>query len=101
MPHPISASSRTSPSGPRRPPIRAARVLATGELRVRGWVWWLSLLWVAISTGGAAFLFAMTTQTCSDVCADGVIWFPQWNGEPGVIVAVGAVAAVVWILLAI
>ena len=97
----MPASSRTSPPGPRRPSIRAARVLATGGLRGRGWVWWLSLLWVAMGTGGAAYAFAMTTQTCSDVCADGVIWFPQWNGEPGVIVAVGAVAAVVWILLAI
>jgi hypothetical protein len=43
----------------------------------------------------------MTTQTCSDVCADGVLWFPQWNGEPGVIVAVGVLAAAVWILLTI
>ena len=43
----------------------------------------------------------MTTQTCSDVCADGVLWFPQWNGEPGVITAAGALAAAVWILLTI
>ena len=43
----------------------------------------------------------MTTQTCSDVCADGVLWFPQWNEEPGVIIAVGALAAAVWILLTI
>jgi hypothetical protein len=42
----------------------------------------------------------MTTQTCSYECAGGVLWFPQWNGEPGVIIAVGALAAVVWILLA-
>jgi hypothetical protein len=70
-------------------------------LRVRGWVWWLSLLWVAIGAGGAGYAFAMTTQTCSDVCADGVLWFPQWNGEPGVIIAVGALAAAVWILLTI
>ena len=43
----------------------------------------------------------MTTQTCSDVCADGVLWFPQWNGEPRVITAVGALAAAAWILLTI
>jgi hypothetical protein len=42
----------------------------------------------------------MTTQTCSDECASGVLSFPQWNGEPGVIIAVAALAAVVWILLA-
>ncbi len=70
-------------------------------LRVRGWVRWLSLLWLAIGAGGAGYALIMTTQTCSDVCADGVLWFPQWNGEPGVIIAVGALAAAVWILLAI
>jgi hypothetical protein len=43
----------------------------------------------------------MTTQTCSNECANGVLWFPQWNGEPGVIIAVGALAAAVWVLLAI
>jgi hypothetical protein len=43
----------------------------------------------------------MTTRTCSNECASGVLWFPQWNGEPGVIVAVGALAAVVWVLLAL
>lgn len=43
----------------------------------------------------------MTTQTCSNECASGGLWFPQWNGEPGVIIAVGALAAVVWMLLAI
>jgi hypothetical protein len=75
--------------------------MAIAGLRVRDWVWWLSLLWVAIGAGGAGYAFIMTTQTCSDVCADGVLWFPQWNGEPGAIIAVGALAAAVWILLTI
>jgi hypothetical protein len=43
----------------------------------------------------------MTTQTCSDVCASGVISFFQWNGEPWVIIAAGTLAAAVWMLLAI
>jgi hypothetical protein len=43
----------------------------------------------------------MTAQTCSGVCASGVISFFQWNGEPRVIIAVGALAAAVWMLLAI
>ncbi len=42
----------------------------------------------------------MTTQACSYECASGMLWFPQWNGEPGVIIAAGALAAVVWMLLA-
>jgi hypothetical protein len=69
--------------------------------KATSWVWWLSLLWVAIGVGGAGYAFAMTTQTCSDVCASGVISFFQWNGEPRVIVALGVLAAVIWILLAI
>lgn len=64
-------------------------------------MWSLSLLWVAIGASGAGYAFAMSTQTCSDECASGMISFFQWNGEPGVIIAVGALAAVVWILLAI
>ena len=100
MPRPISVSGRASPPG-RRPSFLAVRALVTGRLRDRGWVWWLSLLWMAIGASGAGYAFAMTTQTCSDVCADGVLWFPQWNGEPGVITAVGALAAAVWILLTI
>ena len=101
MPRPISASGTSGSPGTRRPSFLPARALAAGGFRDRGWVWWLSLLWVAIGASGAGYAFAMTTQTCSDVCADGVIWFPQWNGEPGVIVAVGALAAAIWIMLAI
>jgi hypothetical protein len=101
MPRPIPVSGSASPPGRRRPSFLAARALATGGLRDRGWVWWLSLLWVAIGVSGAGYALAMTTQTCSNECANGVLWFPQWNGEPGVIIAVGALAAVVWILLAI
>jgi hypothetical protein len=89
-----------TPPGARWPSFRDARALVSGGLRVRGWVWWLSLLWVALGTGGAGYAFIMTTQTCSNVCAEGFLQFPQWNGEPGVIVVVGAVAAGVWLLLA-
>ena len=90
-----------SPPSRNWPSFRDARALVLGGLRVRGWVWSLSLLWVAIGASGAGYAFAMTTQTCSNECANGVLWFPQWNGEPGVIIAVGALAAVVWMLLAI
>ena len=90
-----------SPPSRNWPSFRDARALVLGGLRVRGWVWSLSLLWVAIGASGAGYAFAMTTQTCSNECAGGVLWFPQWNGEPGVIIAVGALAAVVWMLLAI
>lgn len=67
----------------------------------RGWVWWLSLLWVALGASGAGYAFALTTQTCSLECSSGPLWFPKWNGEPRVIEAMIALAAVVWVLLAI
>lgn len=101
MPRPISVSGRASPPSRRRPSFLAARALVTGGWRDRGWVWWLSLLWVAIGASGAGYAFAMTTQTCSGVCASGVISFFQWNGEPRVITVVGGLAAGVWMLLAI
>jgi hypothetical protein len=44
----------------------------------------------------------MTTQTCSsDKCTSGAAlsWFPQWNSEPRVIIAVGILAAAAWVLL--
>ncbi len=90
-----------SPPGRNWPSFCDARALVLGGLRVRGWVWSLSLLWVATGASGAGYAFAMTTQTCSNECPNGGLWFPQWNGEPGVIIAVGALAAVVWMLLAI
>jgi hypothetical protein len=101
MPRPISVGGRGGPPGRRRPSFLAGRALVAAGLRGRGWVWRLSLLWVAIGASGAGYAFAMTTRTCSNVCADGVLWFPQWNGEPGVMVAVGGLAAVAWMLLAI
>jgi hypothetical protein len=81
--------------------IPGASAMVIAGLRVRGWVWRLSLLWVAIGAGGAGYAFAMTTQTCSYDCASGGLWFPQWNGEPRVIIAVGTLAAAVWMLLTI
>lgn len=95
MPHASSVSGKASPPGRRRPSSRGALALVIEGLRGRSWVWSLSLLWVALGASGAGYAFAMTTQTCSDECASGVISFPQWNGEPGVIIAVAALAAAV------
>jgi hypothetical protein len=72
-----------------------------GCLRVRGWVWLLSMLWAAIGTGGAGYAFVMSTQTCNNACVRDTFLFPEWTGEPAVILAVSALAAGVWILLAV
>ena len=98
--HTSSVTGEASPPGRWRASFRGPSAMVIAGLRVRGWVWWLSLLWVAIGAGGAGYAFAMTTQTCMlRQRASGGLSFPQWNGEPGVIIAVGALAAAVWILL--
>ena len=45
----------TNPPGRQWPSFRDARALILGGLRVRGWVWRLSLLWVVIGAGGAGY----------------------------------------------
>ena len=85
----------------RWPSIRDARAVITAGLRVRGWVWLLSMLWVATGAGGACYAFVMTTQGCNAECVNDTFWFPQWTGEPGLIIAAGGLAAGVWILLVV
>ena len=55
------------------------------------------MLWAVIGAGGAVYAFVMTTQT---YYADSFL-FPQWNGEPGLIVAVGGAAEVSWVVLSV
>ena len=69
---------------------------------MRGWVWRLSMLWVVIGAGGAGYVFVCTMQGCTtSQCTNDEFWFPLYNGEPGVIAAVGRLAAGVWVLLAV
>jgi hypothetical protein len=44
-----------SQPGRKWPYFRDARALVTGGLRVRGWTWLLSILWVVIGAGGAIY----------------------------------------------
>lgn len=94
-------SSASSPPGTLRHSLRDAVGPVKGVLRDRGWIWLLSALWVAIGAGGAGYAFVMTTQTCNNACSTETFLFPQWTGEPAVILLVGALAAAVWILLAL
>jgi hypothetical protein len=73
-----------------------------GGLRVRGWVWRLSMLWVVLGAGGALYGSVGATVGCTtNLCTDEEFWFLLWNGEPGVIADVGALAAAAWVLLAV
>jgi hypothetical protein len=62
----------------------------------------LSILWVVLGAGGAGYAFVCIMQGCTtNQCTNDEFWFPLYNGEPGVIAAVGGLAAGVWVLLAV
>jgi hypothetical protein len=87
-----------SPPGARWPSFRDARALVTGGLRVRGWTWLLSMLWVVIGAGAA--LYATVTFSHPGY-GEGLLIPPtiQWPGEPQVIIDIGVIAEVAWVLL--
>ena len=69
---------------------------------MRGWVWRLSMLWVVIGAGGAGYSLVCTLYGCTTgQCVNEEFWFPLYNGEPGVVAAVGGLAAAAWLLLAV
>jgi len=80
------------------PSFRDARALVIGGLRVRGWTWLISMLWVVIGAGGA--IYATVTFTHVGY-GQGVIWMVQWPGEPQVIIDVAVIALPVWVLLSV
>jgi hypothetical protein len=51
-----------SPRGRSWPSFRDARALVIGGLRVRGWVWLLSVLWVAAGAVITGYTFYVTTK---------------------------------------
>lgn len=98
MPRTSSVSGRAGPPGGRWPPFRDRRALVLGGLRVRGWTWLLSMLWVMIGAGGAIY----ATVTFGHVgYGQGAIWMVQWPGEPQVIIDVAVVALPIWVLLSV
>jgi hypothetical protein len=87
-----------SPPGRRWPSFRDARALIIGGLRVRGWAWWLSILWVGLGAAGSGYLFLVSTQPPA-IPSLGQI--PTSVGEPGVITGAGELGAVAWLVLTI
>ncbi len=87
-----------SPPGRRWPSFRDARALVIGGLRVRGWTWLLSMLWVVIGAGGAIYA---TVAFSHPGYGEGLLIPPniQWPGEPQVVIDVGVIAELAWGLL--
>jgi hypothetical protein len=51
-----------SPPGQGWPSFRDTRALITGGLRVRGWSWLLSMLWVVAGAVNTGYCFYTTTK---------------------------------------
>jgi len=69
-------------SGPGQswPSLRDARALVTGGLRVRGWAWSLSIMWVAAGIVGTGYDFYLSTKPYS--WADVSLGIEGWSADP-------------------
>jgi hypothetical protein len=86
-----------SPPGRRWLTFRDARALITGGMRVRGWVWSLSMLWVVAGAANAGYYFYITTKpyTWADVNPG----IRGWSVDPEVVRVAVALATVAWLAL--
>ena len=65
------------------PSLRDARAaLVTGGLRVRGWTWSLSMLWVVAGIVGTGYDFYITTKPYTWATADVGIGIAGWSTDP-------------------
>ena len=88
-----------SPPGGRWPSFRDARALITGGLRVRGWVWLLSMLWVAAGAVNSGYFFYITTKPWT--AADQNLGIEGWNADPVAVQIAVVLAIAAWLALPI
>jgi hypothetical protein len=82
--------------------FRVARALIRTGLRMRGWVWRLSMLWVVIGAGAAVYALVCTWYGCTtSQCVNDEFLFPLYNREPAVIADAGVLAGAAWVLLTV
>jgi hypothetical protein len=87
-----------SPPGGRWPSVRDARALVIGGLRVRGWTWSLSMVWVAAGAVSTGYIFYATTPNYSsaDIIGTGIIGF---SAGPAAVQIAAVLALVAWLAL--
>ncbi|HMK97855.1 MAG TPA: hypothetical protein VK425_09940 [Acidimicrobiales bacterium] len=87
-----------SPPGRRWPTFRDARALITGSFRTRGWVWLLSMLWVAVGAVITGYIFYATTHPyiSADIDGTGIIGF---SAGPAAVQIAAVLASVAWLTL--
>jgi hypothetical protein len=94
MPHTNSVSGRAGEPGRRWPSSRDARALIIGGLRVRGWTWLLSMLWVAAGAVSTGYFFYITTKPWT--AADQNLGIVGWAATPVALQIVIALATIAW-----
>jgi hypothetical protein len=87
-----------SPPGARWPSFRDARALLVGGLRVRGWTWLLSMLWVAAGAVITGYIFYATTPNyiSADIIGTGLIGY---DAGPAAVQIVAVLALAAWVAL--
>jgi hypothetical protein len=87
-----------SPPGRRWPSFRDARALLIGGLRVRGWTWLLSMLWVAAGAVITGYIFYATIPNyiSADIPGTGLIGF---DAGPAAVQIVAVLALAAWVAL--
>jgi hypothetical protein len=83
-----------SPPGRSWPSVRDARALVLGGLRVRGWTWLLSILWVSAGAIYTGYFFYVTTKPWT--AADQNLGIVGWAATPVPIQIVVALALAAW-----
>jgi hypothetical protein len=88
----------TSQAGQKWPSFRDARALMIGGLRVRGWTWLLSMLWVAAGAVVTGYILYATTPNyiSADVIGTGFIGY---SAGPAGVQIVAVLALVAWVAL--
>ena len=83
---------------PRWPSFRDARALVTRGLRVRGWTWSLSIVWVAAGAVVTTYLFFATTHPYISADIPGTMLI-GWAVGPAAVQIPAVLAMVVWLAL--
>jgi hypothetical protein len=84
-----------SPPGRRWPSFRDARALVIGGLRVRGWTWLLSMLWVVAGAVLTGYGFYNTTKPLDEPD----LGIPGWSTDPVAVQITVALAIIAFLAL--
>ena len=87
-----------SPPGRRWPSVRDTGALVLGGLRVRGWTWSLSMVWVAAGAVITGYIFYATTNNyiSADIIGTGIIGF---SAGPAAVQIAAVLASAAWLAL--